>query len=47
MSIGGVLNSSFELYYNVPMESGALIPVTNVISTYVYRALMLNADIGM
>ncbi len=47
MAIGGVLNSSFELYYNVPMESGAILPVTNVISTYVYRALMLNADIGM
>lgn len=47
MAIGKVLNSSFELYFNVPMENGALIPVTNVISTYVYRALMINADIGM
>lgn len=47
MSIGGVLNASFELYYNVPMESGAILSVTNVISTYVYRALMVNADIGM
>lgn len=47
MSIGSILGSSFELFYNVPMESGTLIPVTNVISTYVYRALMVNADIGM
>ena len=47
MAIGKVLNSSFELYYNVPMESGTILPVTNVISTYVYRALMINADTGM
>ncbi len=47
MAIGKVLNSSFELYYNVPMDSGAILPVTNVISTYVYRALMVNADTGM
>lgn len=47
LAIGKLLNADFSLFYNVPMESGALLPVTNVISTYVYRALMLNADIGM
>lgn len=47
MNIGKILNSDFSLFYNVPRESGALLPVTNVISTYVYRALMLNGDIGM
>ena len=47
LAIGKLLNADFSLFYNVPMESGALMPVTNVISTYVYRALMLNADIGM
>ena len=47
LAVGKILNADFSLFYNVPMESGALMPVTNVISTYVYRALMLNADIGM
>lgn len=47
MNIGKILNADFSLFYNVPRESGALLPVTNVISTYVYRALMLNGDIGM
>lgn len=47
LAIGRILNADFSLFYNVPMESGTLLPVTNVISTYVYRALMLNADIGM
>ena len=47
LAIGRILSADFSLFYNVPMESGALMPVTNVISTYVYRALMLNADIGM
>ena len=47
LAIGKILNADFSLFYNVPMESGALLPVTNVISTYVYRALMINADIGM
>ncbi len=47
LAIGKILNADFSLFYNVPMESGALLPVTNVISTYVYRALMLNADVGM
>ena len=47
LAIGKILNADFSLFYNVPMESGALMPVTNVISTYVYRALMLNADVGM
>lgn len=47
LAIGRLLSADFSLFYNVPMESGALMPVTNVISTYVYRALMLNADIGM
>ncbi len=47
LAIGRILSADFSLFYNVPMEKGALLPVTNVISTYVYRALMINADIGM
>ena len=30
----------FGLFYQVPMNSGALFPVTNTIDTYVYRGLI-------
>ena len=47
LNIGKMLNADFGLFYNVPMERGELFPVTNVISTFVYRALKINGDIGM
>ena len=47
LNIGKMLNADFGLFYNVPMEHGELFPVTNVISTFVYRALKINGDIGM
>lgn len=37
--LGSVLSANFDLYYQVPMNSGALYPTTDVISTYVYRGL--------
>ena len=47
MSIGRMFYSDFGLFYQVPQNSGALYPVTNVIDTYVYRALLQLGDIGM
>ena len=47
LNIGKMLNADFGLFYNVPMEHGELFPVTNVISTFVYRALKINGDVGM
>lgn len=47
MSIGGIFRSDFGLFYQVPMDSGALINVTNTIDTYVYRGLMQSNNIGM
>lgn len=46
-SIGGMFKSDFGLFYQLPKDSGALYPVTNVIDTYVYRALMNLGNIGM
>lgn len=46
-SIGNVFKSDFGLFYQLPKDSGALYPVTNVIDTYVYRALMNLGNIGM
>lgn len=37
--LGQVLTANFDLFYQVPMNSGALYPTTDVISTYVYRGL--------
>lgn len=47
LSVGKIFNSDFGLFYQVPMNSGALIDVTQTIDTYVYRGLMNNANIGM
>ena len=47
MNVGKIFNSDFGLFYNVPMQNGALFPVTQVIDTFVYRALMVTHDISM
>jgi putative aldouronate transport system permease protein len=47
LQIGKIFYSDFGLFYYVPRESSLLLPVTNVIDTYVYRVLRLNGDIGM
>lgn len=47
LQIGRIFYSDFGLFYQVPLDSGALMPTTNVIDTYVYRALLKNGDIGM
>ena len=47
MNVGKIFNADFGLFYNVPMQNGALFSVTQVIDTYVYRALMVTGDISM
>ena len=47
LSLGQIFRSDFGLFYQVPMNQGALYPVTQTIDTYVYRALLKSNDVGM
>ena len=47
INVGRIFSSDFGLFFTVPMNSGALIPTTQVMDTYVYRALITTGDIGM
>ena len=47
LAIGRIFYSDFGLFYQVPMNSGPLLPVTNTIDTYVFRGLMQLGNIGM
>lgn len=46
MALGRMFNSDFGLFYQVPQNSGLLYTTTTTIDTYVYRALMLDNDVG-
>lgn len=47
MNISKIFYSDFGLFYQVPMNQGALLDVTNTIDTYVYRGLVQSNNIGM
>lgn len=47
LSLGRMFYSDFGLFYQVPMNSGALYSVTTTIDTYSFRALMNLGDITM
>lgn len=37
--LGHILNSSFDMFYQLPMNAGALYPTTDVLATYIYRGI--------
>lgn len=47
MAMGGIFRGDFGLFYTVPKDSGALLRVTNVIDTYIYRGLRNQVNLGM
>ncbi len=47
LAVGRIFNADFGLFFNVPKDSGALYAVTDVIDTYVFRALRNSNSVGM
>ena len=47
MNVGKIFCADFGLFYTVPLQSGPLYPVTQVIDTYVYTAMITTGNYGM
>ena len=47
MNVGKIFNADFGLFFQVPMDSGLLTSATQVIDTYVYRAMLATSNVGM
>lgn len=47
MAVGRIFYSDFGLFYQVPMNSGQLYPVTQTIDTYVFRGLLQLGNVSM
>jgi len=47
LAIGKIFYGDFGLFYNLPLNSPILYPATDIIDTYVFRAMMVLGDVGM
>jgi putative aldouronate transport system permease protein len=46
LAVGRIFSTDFGLFFQVPRDSGTLVPVTQTIDVYVYKALMRVNNIG-
>jgi putative aldouronate transport system permease protein len=47
MAVGNIFRGDFGLFYQTVKSSALLLPVTDVIDTYVFRLLMDSGNIGV
>ena len=47
LSLGRIFSADFGMFYYLTKNSSMLYSVTDVIDTYVYRALRVTGDVGM
>lgn len=47
LGLGSIFKSDYGLYYFIPMDTGALLKVTDVFDTYVFRTLRDATNVGL
>jgi putative aldouronate transport system permease protein len=47
IALGGIFRADFGLFYNLTLMSGPLFRTTDVMETYVYRAVAVTGDVGL
>ena len=47
MAVGSMFHASFDLFYQVPQNSGQLMKATNTIDVYVYNTLKNSNNVSM
>lgn len=45
-ALGGIMRGQFELFFQLVGNNGQLFPYTDIIDTYIYRALTINFNLG-
>ncbi|MDY3929732.1 MAG: sugar ABC transporter permease [Clostridia bacterium] len=46
MGVGGIMGGDFGLFYQIPRNIGLLYPTTDILNTYVFRALQSGTSMG-